>query len=144
MVNGCAKMATVELGFEGVVSVPLSEEEQRILHEIERSFYERDPDFAKGVSKTTLYRHAGRNCKWAALTFGAGLALVVASFATLPIVGFLGFLVMLGSTLVFERNLRKVGRAGWQEMTQSVRSRGFPDVLSDTRKRLRQRFRRKE
>ena len=122
--------------------MPLSEEEQRILHEIERSFYERDPDFARGVSETTLYRHAGRNCKWAALGFLLGLVLVVVSFVTVPLVGFLGFVLMLGFTLVFERNLRKAGKAGWQEMTQSVRDRGFPDVLGDTRKRLRNRFRR--
>ena len=124
--------------------MPLSEEEQRILHEIERSFYERDPDFARDVSQTTLYRHAGRNCKWAALGFFVGLVLVIASFVSVPAVGFLGFVLMLGFTLVFERNLRKAGKAGWQEMTQSVRDRGFPDVLGDTRKRLRQRFRRKD
>ena len=124
--------------------MPLSEEEQRILHEIERSFYEHDPAFARGVSQNTLYRHAGRNCKWAALGFLAGLVLLVVSFASSPVVGFVGFLLMLGATLVFERNLRKMGRAGWQQMTQSVRDRGFPDVMSDTRKRLRQRFRRND
>lgn len=124
--------------------MPLSEEEQRILHEIERSFYERDPAFARGVSQKTLYRHAGRNCKWAALGFLGGLVLLVVSFASNPVVGFFGFLLMLGCTLVFERNLRKMGRAGWAEVTESVRGKGLPDVLSETRKRLRQRFRRDE
>jgi len=122
--------------------LPLSEEEQRILHEIERSFYEHDPEFARGVSETTLYRHAGRNCKWAGLGFVAGLVLLVVSFASNRVVGFVGFLLMLGSTLVFERNLRKMGRAGWQDVAQSVKDRGFPDVLGDTRKRLRERFKR--
>jgi hypothetical protein len=122
--------------------MPLSEDEQRILHEIERSFYEHDPEFARGVSETTLYRHAGRNCKWSGLGFAAGLVLLVASFASNRIVGFLGFLLMLGSTLVFERNLRKMGRAGWQDVARTVRERGFPDVLSDTRRRLRERFKR--
>lgn len=124
--------------------MPLSEDEQRILHEIERSFYEHDPAFARGVSKNTLYRHAGRNCKWAALAFVAGLVVLLASFASHLIVGFVGFLLMLGSALVFERNLRKLGRAGWQDMTKSVRDRGLPDLLADTRKRLRERFRRDE
>ena len=45
-----------------LLRVPLSEDEQRILHEIERRFYESDPAFASQVSQTTLYRHAGRNC----------------------------------------------------------------------------------
>ena len=122
--------------------MPLSEDEQRILHEIERSFYERDPEFARGVSETTLYRHAGRNCKWSALGFAAGLVLLIASFASNRIVGFVGFLLMLGSTLVFERNLRMMGRAGWQDVARSVRERGFPDVLGDTRRPLRERFKR--
>lgn len=122
--------------------MPLSEDEQRILHEIERSFYEHDPEFARGVKETTLYRHAGRNCKWSALGFAAGLVLLVGAFASNRIVGFLGFLLMLGSTLVFERNLRKMGRAGWQDVAKSVRERGFPDVLGDTRRRLRERFKR--
>ncbi len=124
--------------------MPLSEDEQRILHEIERSFYENDPDFARGVRETTLYRHAGRNCKWAALGFLAGLVLLVASFASSPVVGFAGFLLMLASTLVFERNFRKMGRAGWQELTETVREKGFPNVLGDTRRRLGQRFKRDE
>ena len=124
------------------VTVPLSEEEQRILHEIERNFYERDPDFARGVSEHTLYRHAGRNCKWAGLGFLVGLVILVVSFASSLIVGVLGFFLMLGSALVFERNLRKMGKAGWQSATQSVRDRGLPDVFGDAKSRLRKRFKR--
>ena len=37
--------------------MPLSEDEQRILQEIERNFYDSDPAFAREVSTTTLYRH---------------------------------------------------------------------------------------
>ena len=51
--------------------MPLSEEEQRILSEIERRFYASDPKTAHQLSTTTLYRHAGRNCKWAAAGFVA-------------------------------------------------------------------------
>ena len=127
-----------------VGELPLSEEEQRILHEIERSFYEHDPAFAKGVSETTLYRHAGRNCKWAALGFVAGLVLLLASFASNRLLGAFGFLAMLGSAFVFERNLRKMGRAGWQQMTQSMRDKGIGDAMNNTRSRLRDRFRKDE
>ena len=123
-------------------AVPLSEEEQRILHEIERSFYERDPAFARGVSQHTLYRHAGRNCKWATLGFLVGLLVLVVSFFSSLVLGFLGVFLMFGCALVFERNLRKMGRAGWQDVTQSVRARGIPDALSETRDRLRKRFKR--
>lgn len=124
--------------------MPLSEDEQRILHEIERSFYENDPAFARGVSQTTLYRHAGRNCKYAALGIVAGLVLLIATFATSLFLGMAGFLIMLGSVIVLERNLRKMGKAGWQQITQSVRDRGIPDVLGSTRKRLRNRFPKKD
>lgn len=123
--------------------MPLSEDEQRILHEIERSFYENDPAFARGVSETTLYRHAGRNLKYAAIGFVGGTILLVTSFASSLLLGMLGFLAMLGSAFVFERNLRKLGRAGWQQMTQSIRQRGLGEVFGNTGSRLRDRFRRK-
>lgn len=123
--------------------MPLSEDEQRILHEIERSFYENDPAFAKGVRETTLFRHAGRNLKYAAAGFIAGLVLLVVSFADSLVLGMIGFLIMLAGAFFFERNLRKMGRAGWHQMTGSVRQRGgLGDVFGNTRSRLRDRFRR--
>jgi hypothetical protein len=126
------------------VAVPLSEDEQRILHEIERSFYENDPDFARGVRESpTVYRHAGRNMKWAALGFVGGLVMLVVFLSSLAL-ALIGFAVMLGSALVFERNLRKLGRAGLAQISESVRSRGFPDVFGDTRRRLRDRFKRSD
>ena len=109
--------------------MPLSEEEQRILSEIERRFYASDPKTAHQLSTTTLYRHAGRNCKWAAAGFIAGLAILLVSFASSLILGAIGFLIMLGSAFVFERNLRKMGRAGWQQWTASMRANGMRDYL---------------
>ena len=122
--------------------MPLSDEEQRILSEIERRFYATDPKTAHQLSTTTLYKHAGRNCKWAAVGFVAGLALLLVSFASSLFLGAAGFLVMLGSAFVFERNLRKMGRASWQEMSEAMRARGGP--LGDANKKLRERFRREE
>jgi hypothetical protein len=124
--------------------VPLSEDEQRILHEIERRFYEHDPEYAKSIESTTLYRSLGRNCRWAALGFLAGLVILMVSFASNPWLGAFGFIVMLVSALVFTQNLRKMGRAGWQQMTEGMRSHSVSDVLGDTRKRLRERFKRED
>lgn len=137
---------TIPEGNEGArgIAVPLSEDEQRILYEIEQSFYENDPAFAGKVRSSTLYRHAGRNCKWAALGMLVGLVITIASFISSLLLAALGFLIMLGSAFVFERNLRKMGRAGWRQVTDSVRSRGMADVVGDTRRRLRSRFRRPE
>ena len=122
--------------------MPLSEDEQRILHEIEQQFYESDPAFAREVGKTTLYRHAGRNLKWAALGFFCGLVLLIVTFASSLLLGFGGFLVMLASAIVFERNLRKMGRAGWQQVTGTMKGHNFRESLGDASKRIKRRFKR--
>ena len=41
--------------------MPLSEDEQRILRQIEEQFYESDPKFAQQVGTSSIYRHALRN-----------------------------------------------------------------------------------
>ena len=51
--------------------VPLSEDEQRILSEIEAKLYESDPALARDIADTTIYTHAYRNLKWALLGFVA-------------------------------------------------------------------------
>jgi len=126
------------------IGVPLSEEEQRILHEIEQQFYESDPAFAREVGKTTLYRHAGRNLKWATLVFVCGFVLLLASFASSTPLGFVGFLVMLGSAVVFERNLRKMGRAGWRQVSDTMKTHNLRESMGDAGKRIRKRFKREE
>ena len=125
--------------------MPLSEEEQRILTEIETQLYASDPQLAKEVGSTTIYRHAGRNLKWAALGFIAGLAfMVIALTVSTFVVAFAGFLAMLASALWFERNLRKMGRAGWQQWTESMRAAGVRDSFGSAGKRMKERFKREE
>ncbi|MHB1487009.1 MAG: DUF3040 domain-containing protein [Acidimicrobiales bacterium] len=124
--------------------MPLSEDEQRILHEIEQNFYEQDPEFADRVRSETVYRHAGRNCWWAGLGFVAGLALLLVSFTTSLVAGLVGFLVMLGSLLVIERNLRRMGRAGWRQVSQSVRAQRVSESWVEARRRARDRFKREQ
>jgi hypothetical protein len=125
--------------------VPLSEDEQRILHEIEQQFYETDPDLAHAVGSTSLYRHAFRRIKYATLTFVLGIGVLVWALISLGyIAAFGGFLIMFGSVLWFERNARKLGRAGLQQMTSSMRAAGLRDTLGNTRSRMRDRFKREE
>ena len=124
--------------------MPLSEDEQRILHEIEQQFYESDPAFAREVGKTTLYRHAGRNLKWAALGFLCGFALLIVAFASSLVLGFVGFLIMLACAFVFERNLRKMGKAGWQQVTGNMKAPNLRSYFGDAGKRIRKRFKREE
>ena len=116
-------------------SVPLSPEEQRILQEIEKSFYEHDPQFSKKVSESTIYRVAGRNLKWLALGFVLAFAFTIWSFAQSLPLAVLGFLGMLACAFFFERNLRKLGRAGWQSLTGSMRSGGLGGPRQQARPR---------
>jgi len=106
--------------------VPLSEHEQRILEQIERSFYEHDPVLAHRVGSDGPGRRPGRSCKWGLLWFVGGLALLLASFSTSLVLGALGFLVMLGASIYVERHLRSVARAGWAELSGSIRGRSVP------------------
>ncbi len=125
--------------------MPLSEDEQRILSEIEQQFYETDPDLAHAVGSTTLYRHALRNIKWATMLFVVGIVILVWSLVSIGYVAsFAGFLVMLGAALWIEHNARKLGRAGMQQVTASMRAAGVRDYLGTTRTKMRDRFKRDE
>ena len=124
--------------------MPLSEDEQRILTEIEEQLAESDPQLAREVGSTTLYSHALRNMKWATLGFLVGVVAMIAMLSTSFVLAFLGFLVMLASALWFERNARKMGRAGLQQVTQSMRASGLRDYFGSTGQRMRERFRRDE
>ncbi len=97
--------------------MPLSDHEQRILAELEESLVRQDPEFAERVRSETVYRHAGRYCKWAAVTFVLGVVVLVAFYAKSVVAGFIGVVIMFGSAVWFERNLRRMGRAGWHDLT---------------------------
>jgi hypothetical protein len=124
--------------------VPLSEDEQRILSEIEQHLYASDPQLVREVSSTTIYRHAGRNLKWATIGFVAGLIFMLATFTTSIVLAFAGFLGMLASAIIFERNLRKMGRAGWRQWTDAMRSSGVRERFGTVGDRVRDRFKRDE
>jgi hypothetical protein len=121
--------------------VPLSEDEERILQEIAQRFYEDDPSFAREVSETTLYRHTVRRMKWSIVGVVAGAVFLVAMLSN-TLLAFAGFLVMLGSVLVFERNLRKLGKAGIEQLSRSVRANGLRDAIGGAGQRVRDRFKR--
>ncbi|MCB0990498.1 MAG: DUF3040 domain-containing protein [Acidimicrobiales bacterium] len=109
--------------------MPLSEDEQRILQQIEQNFYESDPEFAREVGETTLYRHAWRNIKWALVGFVAGVGLLVAALSIHFLLAFAGFLVVFACTIVIERNLSKLGRAGLAQVTGNMRSTNMRDAV---------------
>ena len=115
--------------------MPLSDREQQILQEIEKSLYEQDPDFAHGVAASTLQKHLVRNTRRGALLFAAGLTLLIA-FLFYPslVLGVLAFLCMLAGATFTYHNLRKIGR----EQLRILREQ---NLFSNLVGRLGQRFR---
>lgn len=122
--------------------MPLSEDEERILSEIAQQFYADDPDFAREVGETTLYSHTLRRMKWSGFGFVAGAVFLVAALSASYLIAFGGFLVMLGCALYFERNLRKLGKAGIEQVSRSMRAGGLRDTIGGATGRMRERFKR--
>lgn len=102
--------------------MPLSEDEQRILDEIEKNLHESDPRLAREVGETTVYRHALGSIKWSVVGLVVGLAVMVATLQIHFMVAFIGFLIMLVSALGIERNVRLMGRAGMRQVSTAFRA----------------------
>ncbi len=100
--------------------MPLSDEEQRILREIEAQL-QTDEKFASAVSSSGLYRHSARRVWWALVGVIVSLVAVVASLQVHFLMAFGAFVVMMGFALVIERQVRLIGRAGVQDLAQTMR-----------------------
>ena len=124
--------------------MPLSEDEQRILSEIEAKLYESDPALVRDIGETTVYTHAARNLKWWLLAFVLGLAVLVLTLHITFVLSVGGFLIMLVSAVYIERNLRRLGKVGWEQVSQSMRAAGLRDYFGGTGSRVRDRFRRED
>jgi hypothetical protein len=121
--------------------MPLSEEEQRILQEMEQKLYEHDRAFVDRVRTEGPRSAAGRSMRWSVAIFIAGLAILLLSFRNSLLLGTFGFFVMLFATLIFERSARQVlsGRQG-ESATAPPRPRSGSGELSIIGKRIRSRF----
>ncbi|MFZ4585450.1 MAG: DUF3040 domain-containing protein [Acidimicrobiia bacterium] len=117
--------------------MPLSEDEQRILREIEASLSESDPQLVQ-LSETTVYRHAWRNIKWAALGAVVCLVVLVLTFTISMWFGAVAFLGMLGCSWIIAVNVQKLGRAGMHSVSTQLRG----GSLGSATKQWRDRFRR--
>ncbi len=81
--------------------MPLSEEELRLLEQMERALVEEDPKLASTLRGTSMQRAARRRAFVAAVVFAVGLALLTTGvIAQLPIVGIAGFVVMLAAATI--------------------------------------------
>jgi len=123
--------------------VPLSEDDQRIFRDIEKSFRESDPAFAQRLaSSPDVVSHASRTMKLAGLGFVVGMVAVVVLLPVGPVFSFLGFAMMVASALVFVDSARKAGKVGLQSLNQVVRERR--ETLDEARQRMRNRMKRDE
>jgi hypothetical protein len=81
--------------------VPLSEEELRLLEQMERALLQEDPKFASTLRGTSFRRAARRRAILAGVVFVVGVALLMTGVITqLPVVGIIGFVIMLGAATV--------------------------------------------
>jgi hypothetical protein len=106
--------------------MPLNEDEQRILEEIERQFYEEDPDLARSVASASLRSRLRPHRRLAIAGFIIGLVVMVVSLKVVW-VATLGFILMLAS-------------AGWLAMTFRKSSEAGSDRFGKWLERARQRW----
>jgi hypothetical protein len=81
--------------------VPLSEEELRLLEQMERALVEEDPKFASTLRGTSFRRSARRRAIVAGIAFVLGVAILMAgAVLRVSLLGVGGFVVMLLSATV--------------------------------------------
>lgn len=115
--------------------MPLSEQEQRLLEEMERSLYQNDADFVATASQ--------RKGRTSYTMIAVGVLVAVLGIATLiagvvvrqPLVGVLGFAVMFVGVLLAIAPPRRSGSAEMPSASPSAKRRssgsGFMDSLND-------------
>ena len=87
--------------------MPLSEREQRILEEIEKSLYQEDPTFARSVHRKSPHVTDRKHLTSGALAFVAGFAILIAFFITSHIlIGVLAFGVMVTGIVLIANSFR--------------------------------------
>jgi hypothetical protein len=88
--------------------MPLNENEQKILEEIERRLSEEDPRLVEHVNRTDLHSHAWRRMKMAIAGFAFGLLLLLLVGVSVWIAA-AGFVVMTLSALLAYRYAGRLG-----------------------------------
>ncbi|MCK1796351.1 DUF3040 domain-containing protein [Streptomyces sp. XM4193] len=88
--------------------MPLSEHEQRMLEQMERALYAEDPKFATALEGSELRAPTRKRVYQAVAGFLVGIALLMSGMVAQIIwVSVLGFLVMLGCTVLAVTGWRK-------------------------------------
>ena len=87
--------------------MPLSEEELRLLEQMERALVAEDPKLAHTLRGTALRRSARRRAVLGGAAFLVGVAVMMTgAVMRIPLVGIAGFVVMLASATMVVTSLR--------------------------------------
>jgi hypothetical protein len=90
--------------------VPLSEEEQRLLEQMEEALTAEDPQFVSALRGASSRRHHKRIVIFAAIGFVVGVVLLMTgAVLSLTIVAVAGFVVMLGCAYAALTHGRRLG-----------------------------------
>ncbi|MCB0981919.1 MAG: DUF3040 domain-containing protein [Acidimicrobiaceae bacterium] len=103
--------------------MPLSEDEQRILRQIEEQL-QRDPGFGR-----TLHPAKGGSRKGLVLSGAAALVCLVLTIGLLSVSPYLAFVAFIGAVVcvvIAERHARALGEAGLSHLSETMRGRFGP------------------
>lgn len=116
----------------------LSDEEERLLHQMEAALAAEDPKLSHALSGRGSRRVHRRRAAVAGVGFFAGLALLILGMSTNIVISVLGFVVMLASAVTAIYSWRHVndapsdaGRQDRPKTPQSAPAQGFMDRMEE-------------
>ena len=113
--------------------MPLSEEEQRILRQIEEQL-QSDPSFALKINTRSHRGVSGRRLGWSIVALIVALALVIGALQISAWLSFAAFVAMVGAGVILERELSARGRDQLSRIPDELRRRaGRASGGSDSR-----------
>ena len=123
----------------------LSEQERKLLEQLEASLMAEDPKLADTLSGNAELRIHRRRAALAGLGFVVGIAVLLGGVQFHPAISVAGFLLMLGAALIGISSWRRAG----DDDSDVGRSRPTPprpttDHASDFMERLEERWRRRQ
>jgi hypothetical protein len=120
--------------------MPLSDEEARLLHQLEQSLAADDPDFASTLRGSKLLAKSKRVATLSIVGFLAGIGLLFAGLQNRPWLGILGFVVMVGAVYIFVT----AGRRGFGASAGRGRPAATPKPSGSFVDRMEERWQRRQ
>jgi len=119
----------------------LSDEEQRLLEQMEAALAAEDPKLVNALRGTGVRRVHRRRAALAGIGFFVGLALLVVGISVHPVLSVLGFVVMVAAAVVAIYSWQHVGssvdpgrtpdRATSAQASRSADGQGFMDKMEE-------------